>query len=794
MPIRRAVAAAGHNWHHFKMRMILLMLSFVSCVAPPCFESKRFDPVVPDLADFVNRQQIEMGVPGIWIALLEVDPVTGEEHLWARTFGGAVNSAYGATSLVSAPSDLDVLATHRVASISKLFTDTAAMVLVARGVLDLDEPIASYLPTFAPTNPFGKPVTLRNLMGHRAGIVRESPVGHYFDPSEPSLSATVASLNDTALVAEPGSTFKYSNPGIGVVGEVIAKVTGQSFEDAVRELVLEPLDLHDSDFARRSDLVDRQADGIMWTYDGRKIPTPNWRFGYTPAAELRSTVVDLVRFARSWFPGAKQRVLSSEMQQSMWRLPEGTSRGCGLGYFVGQLDGHLRVSHGGAVYGFASSLTALPEIGLAVAVVCTKDFAGDVSGAIADRALLAALANRRGETLPEAVFPQPLGVDAARALQGRWQIGDDWVELRERDGDLYYDPNIGVRTRMRRAADGSLLADDPLAIGGSRRLKRLPNGNLFDAGGEYVRKDDVPGPMPEEMRDLLGEYGWDHNVLVVYEDHQRLAVLIEWVVRDIPDREGKDRYRFPAGMYNADQLLFERDESGQVVAAVVGGASFPRRPGPTGGTFRIPVEHPIPELVAAAKSAEPPSQPQGLRPFDLVDLATLDPSIQLDIRYATDNNFLGAKVYDQAKAKMQKPAAMALLRAHRELAKRGLGLKIFDAYRPWSVTKVFWDATPSHLKHFVANPANGSRHNRGCAVDLTLYDLETGKEHAMPSGYDEFTARAYPDYPGGTSRQRYYREVLRRAMEAQGFAVYEHEWWHYDFAEWRAYPVGNVPF
>jgi serine beta-lactamase-like protein LACTB len=116
-----------------------------------------------------------------------------------------------------------------------------------------------------------------------------------------------------------------------------------------------------------------------------------------------------------------------------------------------------------------------------------------------------------------------------------------------------------------------------------------------------------------------------------------------------------------------------------------------------------------------------------------------------------------------------------------------------SGYRPWSVTKVFWDAAPENLKHFVANPASGSRHNRGCAVDLTLYVLATGEVVTMPSGYDEFTERAYPDYPGGTSRQRHYREVLRRAMEDEGFTVYEHEWWHYDFADWQRYPVGNEP-
>jgi len=301
------------------MRRILLVVALGGCVVHPHLGATRFDPILADLTQFAMQHQVDMGVPGIWFALLEVDPATGYEHLLAHAVSVPANSAYG-TSLPPRPNDLEVLAIHRVASISKLFTDTAAMVLVERGELDLDEPVQTYLPDFAPKNPFGKPVTLRNLMGHRAGIVRESPVGHYFDPDEPSLAATVASLNDTALVKAPGAAFKYSNPGIGIVGEIIARTTGKPFEDAVRELVLTPLELKDSDFAPRKDLVARQANGIMWTYDGRKIPTPNWRFGYVPAAELRSTVVDLVKFARSWFPGAKKRVLTAQAQASMMWL------------------------------------------------------------------------------------------------------------------------------------------------------------------------------------------------------------------------------------------------------------------------------------------------------------------------------------------------------------------------------------------------------------------------------------------------------------------------------------------
>ncbi len=143
---------------------------------------------------------------------------------------------------------------------------------------------------------------------------------------------------------------------------------------------------------------------------------------------------------------------------------------------------------------------------------------------------------------------------------------------------------------------------------------------------------------------------------------------------------------------------------------------------------------------------------------------------------------------------MQRPAAEALLRVQRQLAQRGLGLLIHDAYRPWHVTKMFWDATPADLKDFVANPANGSRHNRGSAVDLSLYDLESGEPIQMVSGYDEFSARSYPLYPGGSSRQRWYRDLLRHSMEAAGFSVYQYEWWHFDFQDWEKYGIGNKSF
>jgi D-alanyl-D-alanine dipeptidase len=168
--------------------------------------------------------------------------------------------------------------------------------------------------------------------------------------------------------------------------------------------------------------------------------------------------------------------------------------------------------------------------------------------------------------------------------------------------------------------------------------------------------------------------------------------------------------------------------------------------------------------------------------------------VKLEIRYATSNNFLGTPVYEHARAFLQRPAAQALTRVARALRPQGYGLLVFDAYRPWYVTKIFWDATPDDKKQFVADPAKGSQHNRGCAVDLTLYDLKTGRAVAMPSGYDEMTDRAYADYAGGSEAERQHRAVLRRAMEGEGFTVYPYEWWHYDYRDWKSYGIGNTAF
>ena len=211
-------------------------------------------------------------------------------------------------------------------------------------------------------------------------------------------------------------------------------------------------------------------------------------------------------------------------------------------------------------------------------------------------------------------------------------------------------------------------------------------------------------------------------------------------------------------------------------------------------TLKIQPLRPMEELRAEALKTQPPVESGDFLKPDLVELVNLDPSLKLDIRYASANNVFSTPVYAEARAFMQRPAAEAVVRANHKLHQQGYGLLIFDGYRPWYVTKMFWEATSEKEHPYLADPAGGSRHNRGCAVDLTIYDLKTGEPLSMPSSYDDFSERAHPDYAGGTAEERAHREFLRRTMEDEGFTVYPTEWWHFDYKEWRRYPILNLPF
>ena len=175
---------------------------------------------------------------------------------------------------------------------------------------------------------------------------------------------------------------------------------------------------------------------------------------------------------------------------------------------------------------------------------------------------------------------------------------------------------------------------------------------------------------------------------------------------------------------------------------------------------------------------------------ELVDVATAVPGIRIDVRYATPDNFMHEPLYPMARVFLRRPAAEALRAVQHDLAAQHLGLKVFDGYRPYRVTEKMWE--PYKNPDYVADPAKGSRHNRGAAVDLTLVNLETGEEVAMPTPYDDFTKKAWQDYMELTPEVLRNRATLRDAMRAHGFEPLPSEWWHFDFQGWKDYELMDV--
>jgi CubicO group peptidase (beta-lactamase class C family)/D-alanyl-D-alanine dipeptidase len=737
------------------------------------------------LTRFIDHEMADKDLPAVSIVLVDDTAI-----VWARGFGFA-------RPRDSVPATAQTV--YRVGSVSKLFTDIAIMRLAQRGTLDLDAPITRWLPDFRPANRFGGAITLRQLMTHHSGLVREPPVGSYFDSTAPPLAAIAASLNRTALAFRPGTRYKYSNAALQVVGHVLERAAGEPFPRYLHDSVLLPLGMTRSAFFEPAPgTAPDLAAAVMWAPDGRRFAAPTFRRN-APSGTLYTTVEDLGRFLAALFADSNP-VLPRATLERMW-VPQfadsGATRGNGLGFFVWRFDGHRAVGHDGAIYGFATTLIALPDEQLGVVVVTTLDAANTVTARAAEAALRAMLARRAGMPVPEPPVTQPLPPGAARSAAGHYVRGSRVVDLLARSGDLLVARDGSAVPSRVRALGDSLIFDDVLSFGGSVRL--LPGAVVAD-GDTFSRAAEPEPPLPPaRWTRLLGEYGWGYETLFAYERDGRLHVLIEWTEDDAMSPVSDTVFAFPAtSMYGGERLTFRgtRSPEGRATAAIAGAVTFPRRTiGPQGGgQLKVTPLHPVAELLATARTATPPAESGAFRAPELVDLATLDATIHFDIRYATTNNFLGSVFYSTAHAFLQRPAAEALLRAARSLRARGFGLLIHDGYRPWYVTKTFWDATPPGLRWLVADPAHGSRHNRGCAVDLTLYDLRTGRPIGMGGTYDETTERSYPDYPVTTDLERWHRDVLRQALEDEGFTRIPNEWWHFDYRDWREYPILNLAF
>lgn len=705
----------------------------------------------------VEQERATRSVPSIVVGI-----VTRDGLVWSGGVGHA--DADGKVAV-------DANTIYRIGGLTQAFTAELLRVLAAKGAVDVDAPVQRYVPSFQPRNPFGGEITLRQLVEHRSGLVRTPPRGGHFDLESATLAETVTSVNGTALVVQPGTVYKYSDAGYAVLARVLEVVGGKPFHQLLADEIFTPKAM-----ARTSLRVDAKspAHAVVAPFDGERFTPPVFDMGVAPAIGAYSSLSDLARFAQA----ALGRDASS----------------IGGEFTRGKLDGHEVASLSGGVYGYTNDLSLFPADGFAVITLMAIDSADPVLRRLREFTARQVFAARTKQRKPTQDVISKVTVGIAHRLQGHYSEGTRSLDIRIVDQRLFLE--APEKTAELRQRGGRLFVDDLAVAGDELQFDNKARSVTF-RGTTYQRTTWQRPPEPaDDLAGLVGEYGSSHNILRIYERDGEAYARVEWSRHHKLERVAADTYRFPAtGVYSNEEMRFMRDERGVAMAVSLSGLALPRRDlgAETEARSRTNARF-IAELVAGARKASPPVQTGRLRKPDLVEVHKVEPSTKLDVRYATENNFMGAPFYNQPRFFLQRPAADGLIRAHRKLGEQGFGIVLIDGYRPWYATRMFWDAVPPESRPFVADPSQGSRHNRGCAADISMFDLATGKIVDMPGRYDEPSSRSSPLHMGGTSLQRWRRDLLKGAMEAEGFDVYVNEWWHFDYGEWRQYPIMNVDF
>ncbi|MDQ3747784.1 MAG: beta-lactamase family protein, partial [Acidobacteriota bacterium] len=528
---------------------------------------QKYRATIAMLDAFIRREMTDKELPGVSIALVD-----DQKIVWQQGYGFSDPKA-------KTPITADTV--FRVGSVSKLFTDIAVMRLVEQGKLDLDAPVTNYLPDFKPHNSFGKPITLRQLMSHQAGLVREPPVGSYFDSSSPTLAETVKSLNQTALVYAPETRLKYSNAGLATVGYVLEKTQKQLFAGYLKHHILDPLGMKNTSFKPTPEITKNLAKAEMWTVFGKTFETPTFELGIAPAGSMYTTTTDLAGFASRIFnansslPGA---FLKKETLEKMWTpqfAAPGQKTGAGIGFFMSEVEGHRSVGHGGAIYGFSTQLGLLPEDKLGVIVVSTEDVSNGVTTRIADVALKSMLAERENKPLPQPEITAPIKPAIAKKIAGRYAGVKNSYDLIERGGKLVMINSAGGFELRLRSLGSELVVDDKLGFG--TRVKPNPEQNSITIGRDTYKRVETPKPTAanEKFRNLIGEYGPDHDITYIFERDGKLWVLIEQVEFDQLEQVSENVFNFPkTGLYHGEQIVFKPDKSGKVTQMIAAGVTF----------------------------------------------------------------------------------------------------------------------------------------------------------------------------------------------------------------------------
>ena len=700
----------------------------------------KYAKVLAALEPWIAQEVEAKKIPALSIALVD-DQTT----VWTKGFGWQDS---GHKMHASA----DTL--FRVGSVSKPFTALLLMMFVELGLIDLDVPIQTYLPEIQPVNKTGKQITLRQMLCHRSGLVRESPVGNYFDDSDPGLAATVKSLNQTELVYTPETTTSYSNVAVATVGYVLERTQKEPFAKIMQRKLLEPLGMTSSGFDPPAKLRERIADSMMWTYHGREFPAPKWDLGMGPAGNLYSSANDMAKLFKFLFArgqGPNGRLLQEKTLEQMWTVQLGKKddkAGFGLGFFVSEFEGRRRVGHGGR--------------GLRLRHRVRRPARRQ-----ARRARLLGQGRVERRHAPHCRHCAPH--DARRPCrQAAAEDREDRARCRstrpEDRGPLRVERQSSRSLRARRpglALAPALRAQDRAAPPGRRpdhrRRDRLGHEDSSGRRHAHRRQETSTAASPSRSPSRGRRSGKASSASTAptttcstsSKKTANSTRSSSWSSSTRSPRCPRTCFNFPDyGLYHGDRIIFKRDADGVATEVDAATVIFRRRPTLKAG------EASASRRESRWTSCAAPPSPPNRRTRRTSSNASPNwwtcrsgSAMKLDIRYATKNNFLGAPLYTSARRSCNGPPPRRWSAPTRSCATQGYGLLIHDAYRPWYVTKMFCDATPEKYHLFVADPLQGSRHNRGCAVDLTLYDLATGKAVEMTGGHDEFSRPLLPRLP-----------------------------------------------
>ena len=415
------------------------------------------------------------------------------------------------------------------------------------GEIDLDKAIQTYLPNFKPDNPYKKPITLRQMMSHRSGLLREPRKGNYFTDDEISLKTTVESIIPSKLIHEPESKTKYSNAAIAVVGYTLESLYKTPYVDYMQKHILEKIGMNNSAFAPNTKIRARLAKATMWSYDDRIFSAPTFELGMIPAGSLYAPVTDLAKFMMVLFAqgkGPKEVVIKPETLNEMISPQFGgdKTRGYGIGFGLSEHGGYQKIGHGGAIYGFSTQLYAIPEIKYGVATSSSVDISNSITTKLSNYALDLMLANKNNEPLPDYIKTSQLEAKLSQSLKGHYSRGNLYADIELRGPSTVLVIN-SLEVPLKQSSKG-IISDGRIDQGSFKIQKSgediLVNGKLFT---KKVKRKKTQ--FPNEWKGLVGEYGWDHNILFVYEDMGSLWLLMEWIEKNQLLQVKDDLFAFP---------------------------------------------------------------------------------------------------------------------------------------------------------------------------------------------------------------------------------------------------------